>query len=148
MPHEHRHAHAGRDNFDLGIEDLLGLDHHLPLFLGKAVFHEDVDMGNAVESDLLGELLRCVVLARHELRLGLVEQLVHAFFARARHGLVGRHHHAANFRVIVQRFQRHHHLRRGTVRVGDDVLFLKTVDGIRVHFRYHQRHIHIVAELR
>ena len=54
---EHRHAHAGGGELDLGIEDLLGLDHHLPLFLGVAVLHEDVDMGDDVEGDLLGELL-------------------------------------------------------------------------------------------
>jgi hypothetical protein len=53
MAHEHRHPHAGRGHLDLGIEDLLRLDHHLPLFLGRPVLHEDVDLGNDVEGDLL-----------------------------------------------------------------------------------------------
>jgi hypothetical protein len=57
MTDEHRHAHAGRGQLDLRIEDLLGLGHHLPLFLGGAVLHEDVDMRNDVEGDALGELL-------------------------------------------------------------------------------------------
>ena len=54
---EDRHANAGGGHEDLRVEDLLGLDHHLPLFLGGAVIHEDVDLGNDVEGDLLGELL-------------------------------------------------------------------------------------------
>jgi hypothetical protein len=37
MADEHRHAHAGRGELDLGIENLLGLDQHLPLFLGVTV---------------------------------------------------------------------------------------------------------------
>jgi hypothetical protein len=57
MADEHRHAHAGRGQLDLRVEDLLGLDHHLPLFLREAVLHEDVDMRDEVEGDALGELL-------------------------------------------------------------------------------------------
>ena len=30
---EHGHPHAGGGELDLGVEDLLGLGHHLPLFL-------------------------------------------------------------------------------------------------------------------
>jgi hypothetical protein len=41
-----------------GIEDLLGLDHHLPLFLGRSVVEEVVDVRDDVEGDLLGELAR------------------------------------------------------------------------------------------
>ena len=58
MADEHRHAHAGRRQLDLRVEDLLGLGHHLPLFLRVAVLHEDVDMRDDVEGDALGELLR------------------------------------------------------------------------------------------
>jgi hypothetical protein len=57
MADEHRHAHAGRGQLDLGIEDLLGLHHHLPLFLGVAVLHEHVDLRDDVEGDALGEFL-------------------------------------------------------------------------------------------
>ncbi len=35
MADKHRHAHAGRRDLDLRIEDLLGLDHHLPFLLGR-----------------------------------------------------------------------------------------------------------------
>jgi hypothetical protein len=58
MADEDRHAHAGGGDLDLRVEDLLGLGDHLPLFLGRAVLHEDVDMRDHVEGDLLGELLR------------------------------------------------------------------------------------------
>jgi hypothetical protein len=40
MADEHRYVNAGRGELDLGIENLLGLDHHLPFFLGVPVFHE------------------------------------------------------------------------------------------------------------
>src|SRR6056297_108039 len=56
MTHKHRHPHTGRRDFDRGVHDLLGLDHHLPLFLGRAVFHEDVYMWNDVEGDVFREL--------------------------------------------------------------------------------------------
>jgi hypothetical protein len=84
---EDRHAHAGRGQLDLGVEDLLGLDHHLPLFLGEAVIKENVDMRDHVEGDLLGELLGIRLIA-HEDAAALLEQLVHAFLARARHRLI------------------------------------------------------------
>jgi len=79
MADEDRNAHAGRGHFDGGVENLLGLDHHLPFFLGHAVVHEDVDMRDHVEGDLLGELL-----AGHRVvdidAARLDEQLVHCFF--------------------------------------------------------------------
>ncbi len=37
----------------VGVEDLLGLDLHLPLFRGVAVIHEVADVRNHVEGDLL-----------------------------------------------------------------------------------------------
>src|SRR5690606_23007045 len=54
---EHRYTHAGRGDLDLGVEDLLRFDDHLPLFLRRAVVEELVDVGDDVEGDLLGELL-------------------------------------------------------------------------------------------
>jgi hypothetical protein len=54
MADEHRHAHAGRGELDLRVEDLLGLDHHLPFFLGRAVLHEDVDVGMTLKAICLG----------------------------------------------------------------------------------------------
>jgi hypothetical protein len=60
MRDEHRHADAGRRQLDLRVEDLLGLDHHLPFLLGRAVLHEDVDVGNDVEGDPLGNFLTSI----------------------------------------------------------------------------------------
>src|SRR3546814_7433196 len=62
---------------DVCSSDLLGLGYHLPLFLGVAVIHEDVDVRNDVEGDLLGEFLRLHRLV-HVDAAGLIEQLVHA----------------------------------------------------------------------
>jgi len=72
MADEDRHAHAGGDDLDLGIEDLLGLGHHLPFFLGEAVVHEHVDVGDHVEGHALGKLLGRDLVERVD-RLGLRE---------------------------------------------------------------------------
>jgi hypothetical protein len=127
-----------------GIEDLLGLGHHLPLFLGVAVLHEHIDVRDDVEGDALGELLR-LDLVGDEDALGLREQLVHAFLAGARHRLIGRDDDALDGGRVVQRLQRHDQLRRRAVRVGDDVLLGEAGDRVRVHFRHDQRHVGVVA---
>jgi hypothetical protein len=69
-------THARGDELDLRIEDLLDLDHHLPLLPRVAVLHEGVDVRNEVEGDALGKLLRHD-LAELKDRLGLGEQFVH-----------------------------------------------------------------------
>ena len=133
-----------------GIENFLGLDHHLPFLLGRAVVEELVDVRDAVECDLLGELLRRRGLV-HVHRLGMREELVHPFLARTGHRLVGRHHHAPDPELVVQRLQRHHHLNGGAVRVGDDVAAAELRPKLRqrlgVHLRYHQRNVGLHAEL-
>src|SRR5690606_37368098 len=57
MADEDRNTHRRAGDLDLRIKHLLGFGHYLPLFLGVAVFHEDVDVRNDVEGDALGELL-------------------------------------------------------------------------------------------
>src|SRR3546814_20655366 len=52
MPDEHGHADAGRGDLDLGIEDLIGLDDHLPFLLGRSIVSEFVDVRDYVEGDL------------------------------------------------------------------------------------------------
>ena len=142
---EHRHAHAGGRHLDLGIEDLLGLGHHLPFLARVAVLHEDVDVGNAVEGDLLGELLGLDLLARHVLALGLGPQLVHGVLAGAGDGLIGRHHHALDGGAVVQGLQRHHQLHGRAVGVGDDVLLGVAGHRVGVHLGHDQRHVLVVA---
>jgi hypothetical protein len=101
-----------------------------------------------VEGDLLGELpgRRLVV---DEDALGLVVELVDAFLAGARDRLIGRNHDPLDRREIVQGLQRHHHLRRRAVRVGDDVLAVRLrhigVEHVGVHLGHHQRHIGVIA---
>ena len=77
MADEHRDSDAGDAELDRRVEDLLGLDHHLPLFLGRAVVEEDVDVRDHVERDLLGEELRLIGVADEDVAR-LLEQLVHA----------------------------------------------------------------------
>ena len=146
MADEDRHAHAGRRDRDIGIEDLARLHLHLPLLLGRAVGHEDVDMGDAVEGDLLGEALAV------DRRIGvdgagLVEELVHRLLAGAGDRLIGGHDHALDPRQIMQRLQRHHHLDGRAIGIGDDVALLVAGDGIGIDLRHDQRHVGIHAEL-
>ena len=55
MADEHGHAHASDRDLDVGIENLLRLDHHLELFLRVAGIEEVADVRNHVVGDLLGE---------------------------------------------------------------------------------------------
>ena len=147
MADEHRHAHAGGDQLDIGIENLLRLDHHLEFLVGEAGILEVLDMRDDVERDLLGEQLRFDRIG-DEHRARLAEQLVHRRLARAGHRLVGRHHHALDGRGVVQRLQRHHQLGGRAVRVGDDAFLDAMLQHVRVHFRHHQRHLAIHAPVR
>ena len=151
MRDEHGHAHAGRGQLDRGVEDLLGLDRHLPLFLRGAVVHELVDVRDGVEGDFLGQ-----VLGLHRLidvdAAGLAEQLVHGILARPGNRLVGRGDHALDAGGFVQRLERHHQLDGRAVRVGDDVLppvLLGPVQqGVGVDLGHHQRTVGVHAEVR
>ena len=145
MADEDRHAHAGRGHLDLRIEDLLGLDHHLPFLLGRAVVEEVVDVRDDVEGDLLGELHRLVGIADEDVA-ALLEQLVHARLAGAGDRLVGRDDDPLDRRRVVQRLQRHHHLRGRAIRVGDDVLAPIEVDRLGIHLGHDQRHVRVHPE--
>ena len=144
MADEHRHAHAGRGQFDLGVEDLLGLDHHLPLFLGRPVVEEAVDMRNHIERDLLGKLA-CLGTVADEDVARLLEQLVHAFFACARYRLISRNDDALDLGIVMQRLERDDQLRGRAVRIGDDIALHIAGDRLRVHLWHDQRHIGVHA---
>ena len=75
----------------------------------------------------------------------LLEQLVHARLAGARDRLVGGDDHALDRRGVVQRLQRHDHLRGRAVGVGDDVLGPIAVDRLGVHLGHDQRHVGVHA---
>ena len=78
-------------------------------------------MGDDVEGDLLGERPRLGGIADEDVA-ALLEQFVHARLARARDRLVGGDDHPPDRRRVVERLQRHHHLRGRAIGVGDDVL--------------------------
>ena len=140
---EHRHPHAGGGELDVRVQDLLGLHHHLPFFLGETGIQEDINVGNDVEGDLLGEAsLRDRV--GHEHGPGLGEQLVHRLFSGARHRLIGRDHDPLDDRQVMQRLQRQHQLGGGAVGIGDDALG-NLVQRLGVHFGHHQRHAAVHA---
>ena len=147
MADEDRHPYAGRMQLDGRIENLLGLDHHLPFFLGCAVLQEDIYMRDDIEGDLFGEFLpldRRV----HVNRPGLVEQLIHRLAACAGDRLIGGDDNAADAGQIMEGLQRHHHLHGRAIGIGDDVALGVAGEGFRIHFGHHQRYIGVHPELR
>ena len=138
MAAQHGHAHAGGSNLDAVVaEDLLGFDDHLPLFLGVALgdvvevvaVDEDVDVGDAVEGDLMGEGFGLEVLAG-EVLAGLDLQLLHALGTGARGGLVAAHDDAVDVAQGAQRLEGDDHLDGGAVGVGDDAVVLGDRRGV------------------
>src|SRR5262249_50198039 len=140
MADEHRHPYAGGDQLDLRVKDFLGLRHHLPFFLGEAVLHEHVDLGNEVKGDAPGKLTR-FDLAGREHRLGLAEQLVHGVLAGARYRLVGGNHHPGDFCVVVEGLEGDHKLGRRAVRIGNYALLAKPRDGGAVYLWHDHRDV-------
>ena len=100
MANKDRNADAGRRQLDFRVEYLFDLNHHFPLFLRIAIVEKAIDVRNDVERDLLRELLGIGAVADKYVA-ALFEQFVHAFFARARHRLVGRYDNTGNLGVIV-----------------------------------------------
>ena len=54
---ERGNTHAGGADIGISVHDFLGLVVHLHLFLGIAVVGEDVNLGDDIEGQLMGELL-------------------------------------------------------------------------------------------
>ena len=117
-------AHRGRGDLEgLIVQDLLGLLDHLPFLFGVAVVEEDVDVGEHIERDGVGELLGC--LARDA-----VLEIVVARDARAGHRLIGGVDDALDAEAVIERLQCDHRLYGGAVGVCDDALVPLHVLGI------------------
>ena len=104
-------------------------------------------MRNDVERDLLGEFFRVRAVTDEDVA-ALLEQFIHALFASARDGLVGRDNDARDLGIIVQRLQRDDELGRRAVRVRNDILALIDVDRVWVDLRHDQRDIWVHTEQR
>jgi len=66
---------CGRHGKIVAVQDLLRLDDHLPLFLGRSVAEEHVDLRDAVEGDAVCEVLDVQLLAHQEVARLRVEFL-------------------------------------------------------------------------
>ena len=122
MTGDHRDAHTGGAHPDRGIaEDLARLVHQLALLIGVVLaLGEAARVGERVEGDLVRVLLRSRDLHLVQERMRLLEQLVDGAPAGARDGLIGTDHQPLDPSRVVKRLERHHHLHRRAVRVGDD----------------------------
>ena len=98
--------------------------------------------GMTLKAICLVNLPRLVGIADEDVA-ALLEQLVHARLAGAGDRLVGRDDHALDRRRVVQRLQRHHHLRGRAIGVGDDVLASIAVDRVGIHLGHDQRHVRV-----
>eukprot|EP00438_Fugacium_kawagutii_P019205 Skav226202 [mRNA] locus=scaffold2208:361637:369632:+ [translate_table: standard] len=105
----------------LVTKDLLGLPHHLHLFLGVAVALKGIDVRNDVEGQRMGKHLVGMYLALQGLACAFF-QLRHALRASSTGGLVGRNDDLFQLEVLVQRPQRHGRNGSGAVGVGDQQL--------------------------
>ena len=91
-----------RNKLNRRIQNLFGFRGHFPLFLGKTIIKEDVDMRDRVKGNLLGKNFRLHRVINVN-TAGLVKQFIHRWLARTRHRLIGRYHHPAHTKFIMQR---------------------------------------------
>ena len=140
----YRHPHAHGTHFDVGVHDFARFVIHLHLLLRISVVGEDVDLRDQVVGQLVEEFLHHRLLSLRQLHV-LRPQLIHGLCTRTTGRLVGRHMHTPNVRQFLNRIQRHNHLNRRTVRVGNDTL--RTFECIlRVDFGHYQRNVRIHTE--
>ena len=83
MPDKGRATNTSREDLDSWVQDLLGFHDHLPLFFGRPVIHEVVNVRNNIESDLLCELFVFDWVVDVD-GFCLAEKLVHLVFTAAR----------------------------------------------------------------
>ena len=144
MGAHHRHSDAGSAYLDVGVHDLACLVVHLHLLLRVTVVGEHIYLGNQVVGQLIGELGDCGLLSFHQLTV-LHFQLLHGGSSSPRRGLIGGYMYFLYVGDIFNRLQCYHQLCGGTIGVGDDVAWAVQCI-LRIHFRYHKRHILIHAE--
>ena len=122
--------------------------------VSTTIFHSSLVKPSSRKTSICGITLKAICLVNFfgatswpgtKRPLRLLEQLVHALLARAGNRLIGRDDDALDPGAVVQRLQRHHHLRGRAVGVGDDVLVLVAHDRVGVHLGHDQRHVRVQA---
>ncbi len=148
VPRHNGYPNAGRAHPDRSIaEDLAGLVDELALLVGVIVSRrEAAGVGEDVECDLVGVLLRRRDAPVVEQRMRLVEQLIDGPPAGAGNGLVGGDHEPLDAGRVLQRLERHDHLHRRAVRVGNDAAVAR--QGIGVDLADDERHVLLHAPAR
>ncbi len=146
MADEDRDADAGRADLDLRIEDLLGLDHHFHSSLVEPSSRKSPAWGMTLKAICLVKVARLGAVADEDVA-ALLEQFVHPRLAGAGDRLVGGDDDAPDRRGVVQRLQRHHHLRGRAIGIGDDVALAIAVDRLGIHLGHDQRHVRIHPEI-
>ena len=126
------------------MHDLARLVEHLHLLLRVVVIGEHVDMRNHVIGQLEGEFRHRGLLARADLGI-LRLQLRHGGGSGAAGRLVGRDMHAGDVRELLDSVQRHDHLDRRAVGVGDDAAG-RILRILGIDLRHHEGHVVIHAE--
>ena len=149
MAEVHRDANAGRINQDVGIlENLSSLPDHLHLFLRIAVVQQPVDLRYDVEGHGFFPIRLRRDFAAIQECAALRRQQFHGKAAGAGDGLVGGYVDALDPRRLVDGLQRHHHLDRRAVGIGNDAAIRVLGDAVRIALRHHQGNVVVVAELR
>src|SRR5215208_2246517 len=111
----------GRDGKLRDIHDLPRLMDHLPLFFVVAIVHENIDVWDEIEGDLMRVDARMSSLSVQHLTR-LLHELIDRGSTGAGNRLICVHYDAANRIYAVNRRQRHDHLDGGAVGIGNDAL--------------------------
>ena len=126
------------------------------LRVSTAIFHSSLVEPSSMKMSICGIALNAICLVNCSGLIGSLTKIARVWLnnssiaARPAPGgrLIGRHHHPLDAGEVVQRLQRHHHLDRRAVRVGDDVALLVVGDRLRIDLGHDQRHVGLHAELR
>ena len=143
MANKRWNPHTGRRDFDIFIENFHRLCFHLPLLFRVAAVHEDVDMRDNIESDLLCEIDRLEMIIGIN-AFGLKPKLIHIFLPAARDRLIGRHNNALDFGAVMQRLKRNNHLDGRAIWIGNDAFF-EVHDFIGIYLWHDERDIGVHA---
>ena len=126
------------------MHNFLGLVVHFHFLLGVTVIEENVDVGNDVVGELMGEFFHGGLLASAELAV-LLNEFVHSSSTGATCGLVGSHVDTAYRGYVVDGFEGNDHLDGSAVGVSDDVS--RGIESVvAVDFGHYEGHIDVHAE--
>ena len=144
MGASHGDTDAGSADLHIAVHDLARLVVHLQFLLRVVIVAEDVDLGDEVVGELVGELLHLGLFASCD-GLDLVIQLGHTTCPSSAGGLIGGYVDTADVAEALDGVQGDDHLDGCAVGVGDDATGADEGIG-SIYLRYDERDIILHTE--